>query len=55
MTNILFFAVGFVAGAVAMYLIARNSPEHFLKIKGYADKVDAMTREQLSKISKEKG
>lgn len=29
--------IGFVAGAVVMYLFARNSPNHFMKYGAYVD------------------
>ena len=29
--------VGVIGGAAAMYLIARNSPEHFLKTRKFVD------------------
>jgi len=37
---ILGLIIGFVAGAIAMYLLARNSPQHFLRFKAYADAVN---------------
>ncbi len=33
------FLLGVVVGGIGMYLIARNSPNHFLKFKKYADAV----------------
>lgn len=50
MFNIIIFAAGAIAGAIGMYLIARNSPEHFLKFKGYADKVDTAVRERAKNL-----
>ena len=35
--SIVSLMIGFVIGVAVMYLIARNSPEHFLKFKKYAD------------------
>jgi hypothetical protein len=40
MIALVFWAtVSFVAGMAVMYLIARNSPEHFLKCKAFIDAV----------------
>jgi len=30
--------IGFVVGAIAMYLLARNSPQHFGRVKKEVDK-----------------
>jgi hypothetical protein len=42
--------IGLVGGAVGMYLIARNSPEHFLKFKNFADAAAVKVQAQVDKI-----
>ena len=46
---IIAFVVGVVVGGICMYLIARNSPNHFLKIKKFADAVTEKVKQELSK------
>jgi len=40
--------IGIIIGAVVMYLIARNSPEHFGKIKKEVDKAVEKIKEKGS-------
>lgn len=51
-TNLIIFLAGAVAGAIGMYLIARNSPDHFLKFKNFADKIDAEARTRADELAK---
>jgi uncharacterized membrane protein YdjX (TVP38/TMEM64 family) len=44
---ILGLIIGFVAGAIAMYLLARNSPNHFLKFKKFADAVNKKMKDEV--------
>jgi hypothetical protein len=44
------FVLGVVVGALGMYLIARNSPNHFLKFKKFADEVDRRVKQSLNSI-----
>ena len=37
--DLFLIGTGIIGGAAAMYLIARNSPEHFLKTRKFADTV----------------
>jgi gas vesicle protein len=39
--------IGFVIGAVVMYLLARNSPNHFLKFKKFADAVNERVKDKV--------
>jgi hypothetical protein len=46
------FVVGALVGLVAMYLIARNSPQHFLKAKAFVDAIQAKVDSTASGITK---
>jgi len=39
--------IGFVAGVVVTYLFARNSPNHFLKFKKFADAVNEKVKDKV--------
>jgi len=39
--------VGFVVGVVVTYLLARNSPNHFLKFKKFADAVNEKVKDKV--------
>lgn len=51
-TNLILLCIGAVAGAIGMYLIARNSPEHFLKTKKYLDAFYAQAENVVRKAKK---
>ena len=39
MEKLFLILIGAIAGALGMYLIARNSPQHFLKAKKFIDEI----------------
>ena len=50
--NLIILGVGAVAGALAMYLIARNSPKHFMKTKKYIDSMYVKAKDTVKKVKK---
>ena len=48
--DLFLIGIGVIAGAAGMYLIARNSPEHFLKTKKFVDKAYAWGQGTFSSL-----
>jgi hypothetical protein len=51
-TNLMLLGIGAIAGAIGMYLIARNSPEHFMKTRKYMDALYTKAQDTLKKVKK---
>jgi len=47
---LIMFLIGLLVGAIAMYLIARNSPEHFLKCRKFVDAVESKLKAKITEI-----
>ncbi len=49
---IIIFGAGVIVGAIGMYLLARNSPEHFAKAKAYIDAGYIKVQDTVEKVKK---